>query len=172
MASVPPNPAPASGGRGMPLWGWVVIGVGVFAFVGILAAIAIPVFLNRVGPITEAKAAIDTYDSAWVNGDCDALAEATTQAMREDWGYDDCAEFVSDAKDFDEANRNYQTTLVSADYADGRVAVVTKESYTDVDGKDYLDQVTYTVVKDGDAWKIDAIDFASDDDGHGDTTDA
>lgn len=155
----------------MPSWGWLLIGVGVFGLIGILAAIAIPVALNKIGPITEAKAAIDTYDSAWVNADCHELAEATTKAMREDWGYDDCSVFVSEAKDFDEANRDYQTTVVSTDYSDGRVAVVTEESYTDVDGEDYLDRVTYTVIKDGEAWKIDAIDFASDHDGNGDVAD-
>ena len=44
--------------------------------------------------------------------------------------------------------------------ANGRLTVHTKESYTDVDGKEYMDEVTYTLIKDGDVWRIDSIRFS------------
>lgn len=160
VASAPPQPAPASGRRGMPVWGWVLLGVGAIVVVLGTVGIGIGVFVAQSVPVTAAKSAIETYDTAWVNADCDALAEATTDALREDWGYDDCETFVSDAKAFDETNRDYHTTVTSSEYAHGEVAITTTESYTDEDGTQRVDHVTYTVVKDDDVWRIDAIDFS------------
>lgn len=167
VASAAPQPAPPSGRRGMPLWGWVLVGAGALVvMLGVVGA-GVGVFIAQRAPIVAAKSAIEKYDAAWVNADCGALTEATTDALREDWGYDDCSAFVADAKDFDEANRDYHTVINSSDYARGEVAVTTTESYTDEDGKQLVDQVTYTVVKDGDVWRIDAIDFADGSDGSG-----
>ena len=156
-----PNLAPASGKRGMPLWGWLAIAGGVFAIVA-AAGVGVVLWALRMddAPVARAREAIATYDDAWVNADCAALERATTEQMREDWGYDDCAEFVKDAKNFDERSRHYTTSIRDETYAKGIVTVVTVESYTDPDGTRYSDHVTYTVVDDNGTWRIDAVHFA------------
>ena len=155
-----PNLAPASGKRGMPLWGWLAIAGGVFA---IVAAAGVGVVLWALNmhsePIAAAREAIATYDAAWVNADCAALERATTEQMREDWGYDDFDAFVKDATDFDERNRSYTTTVRDESYQAGVVTVVTVESYTDADGTRYTDRVTYTVIEDNGVWRIDVVLF-------------
>ena len=164
VVTAAPEAPPTSGKRkGMPVWGWVLLATGVFLFVGAVVAGGLLAVAEHRKPAAAAAAVLDTYDSAWVNADCDALEEATTDALRADWGYDDCTVFVADAKDFDEGSRDYQTTISSTVSANGHLTVVTKESYTDVDGKEYTDDVTYTLIKDGDAWRIDSIHFAGND---------
>ena len=160
VAGYAPQPAPAQAARkGMPLWGWVLLGAGVLVVVLGLVATGVGVYYAQHAPLDAATAAITTYDKAWREVDCGALAQATTMALREDWGYDDCSVFVADAKDFDEASRDYKTVFVSKGYAHGQVSVVTTESYTDDGGTALVDHVTYTIIKDGDAWRIDSIDF-------------
>ena len=165
VAGPPTHPAPPSAARkGMPTWGWVVLGAGVVVVLLGLAGVGYGVFRAQHVPVQAATAAIAAYDEAWLNADCDALADATTTTLRNHLGYDDCTAFESEAKDFRESERDYAITFVSKRYEHGKVSVVTEESYSDPDGGRLVDHVTYTVVKDGDTWRIDAIDF---DDGKG-----
>lgn len=168
VAGAPLQPAPASApgrapSKGMPTWGWVLLGTGVVAIVGGLVALGAAVMHAQRVPIDAAHAAVKTYDSAWRNADCDALAEATTVELRERLDYDDCDVFVADARDFDEANRNYTTEVLSSSLAHGEVEVKTSEAYIDEDGQATVSWVTYTVVEDGDGWRIDDILFADSD---------
>ncbi len=166
VATAAPTAAPASGKRkGMPVWGWVLLATSVFLIATAVVAIGVLAVVEHRKPMIAAEAVLDTYDAAWVNADCGALKESTTDALRSDWGYDDCSVFVADATDFDEGSRDYQTTISSTVIANGQLTVRTTESYTDVDGKEYTDEVTYTLIKDGDEWRIDSIHFASDGDG-------
>ena len=161
MATAAPEAPPTSVRRkGMPVWGWVLLATCVFLLAGAVVAGGLLAVAEHRKPAEAAAAVLDTYDSAWVNADCDALEEATTDQLRADWGYDDCTVFVADAKDFDEGNRDYKTTISSTSTANGRLTVHTTESYTDVDGKEYEDEVTYTLIKDGDVWRIDEIRFS------------
>jgi len=157
-----PSLGTASGKRGMPWWGWLTIGGVAFALLA-AAGVGIVVWALRMddAPVAHAREAVAIYDDAWVNADCAALERATTDAMRADWGYDECEQFVADARAFDEANRGYSTTFREATFASGVVTVETLESYTDTNGKRYTDRVTYTVVNDGGAWRIDAVHFAN-----------
>jgi hypothetical protein len=144
----------------------VVGGVAV-VLVGVTVGVVL-LLSSHQGPVSKAKAALEMYNSAWLNDDCDPLQEATTEAFRYDWGYEDCSAFEDDATDFDQVNRDYRTTVDDTSFVSGHVVVTTTESYTDVDGSDFVDHVTYTVVNDGDAWRIDMIDFAGDDEGETD----
>ena len=160
VAGHPAQPAPPSALRkGMPTWGWVVLGATLVVVLVGLAGVGYGVVRAQHAPLEAAQAAIAAYDEAWVNADCDALGDATTSNLRESLGYDDCAVFMAEANGFHEAERDYAIAFVSKDYAHGKVSVVTKESYTDPDGGRLVDRVTYTVIKDGDTWRIDAIDF-------------
>jgi hypothetical protein len=167
VASPPTQPAPASAlpksRKGMPAWGWVLLASGVVVIVGGLAALGAAVMHAQKVPIVAAHAAIETYDSAWVEADCVALAEATTVALRKDLGYDDCDKFVADANDFDEANRNYTTKILSSSLTHGEVKVKTSEAYITEDGTPTVSWVTYTLVKDREAWRIDQIAYAESD---------
>ena len=162
------NPAPASGPqRKAGAWLWIVVGGVAVVLVGVTVGVVL-LLSSHAGPVKEAKAALETYNSAWLNVDCDALQEATTEDFRYDWGYEDCSAFEDAATDFDQANRDYRTTVDDTAFVSGHVVVTTTERYTDVDGTALVDEVTYTVVNDGDAWRIDAIDFAGDDEGETD----
>lgn len=173
VAGVPALPTPASGPRKrFPAWGWVLIAAGVVIIIGGLVAAGFGVYNSQQTKIAEAKEAIETYDAAWRDADCDTLAEATTYAMRVDWGYDDCDAFVADAKAFDESSRTYTTKVRSAKLSFGDVIVKTTESYIDEDGTPFVDWVTYTIVKDGDVWRIDQIEFADSDSDSAGTQDA
>ena len=166
VATAAPEAPPTSGKRkGMPVWGWVLLATGVFVVALAVVGMGLLAVVEHRKPAAAAAAVLDTYDAAWVNADCDALKEATTDQLRADWGYDDCTVFVADAKDFDEGNRDYRTTISSTVSANGHLTVLTNESYVDVDGKKYADEVTYTLIKDGDEWRIDSIHFAGNGDG-------
>jgi len=139
------------------------IAVGATALVLVLATAAFAVFYSaRTAPIREARQAVGTYNEAWLTIDCDLLEEATTVEFRSDWGYYECTDFEAEANDFDQANREYSVHIVDSTYASGTVVVHTEESYFDEDFEYLYDEVTYTLVKDVGAWRIDAIDFASD----------
>jgi hypothetical protein len=157
-------PAPASGpAKKAGRWLWLTIG-GVAA---VLAALTVVVIVGLSGShdddVEFAKGAVKKYDSAWYNVDCDALIAATTAAFREGWGYDDCSVFEEDASDFNEAVRDYKTTVNTATFESGHVTIATTESYIEDGGDVVSDHVTYTVVHEGDVWRIDDIEFADDD---------
>ncbi|MGC4174742.1 DUF2510 domain-containing protein [Demequina sp.] len=157
------QPAPASGPR--PKAGkWVWITVAITAAVLVVATAGVAVFFSaRVAPVREARAAVELYDDAWANVDCEALNEATTANFRSDWGFTDCADFEAEARDFNQSEREFYLYIVDATYESGHVIVRTEESYYDEDGDYQYDDVTYTLVKDTGAWRINIIDFASDD---------
>ena len=162
------DPAPALGPqRKAGAWLWLVVGGVAVVLVGVTVGVVL-LLSSHQGPVNKAKAALEMYNSAWLNVDCDALQESTTEAFRYDWGYEDCSAFEDDATDFDQVNRDYRTTVDDTSFVSGHVVVTTTESYTDMDGSDFVDHVTYTVVNDGDAWRIDMIDFAGDDEGETD----
>ena len=152
-------PAHPTRRKGAPAWVWIVSGLAVLS-ISLVAIVVAVVVATRTPPFKEAEAALHTYDLAWLNTDCALLKEATTQTLRDDWGYDDCTEFVRDAKEFREADKNYRVTINSSTFDDGAVIVKTTENYDD--NGPVEDHVTYTVIQEGDAWRIDSIDFEDD----------
>lgn len=156
-------PAPASGhSKGTGAWVWVLVGGLAVALVALTGGVVL-LLSNHAGPVREAKAALDTYNSAWINVDCDALVAATTSAFREDWGYASCGEFEDEANAFDQAARDFTMSIAGATFDSGEVTVRTVETYTGPSGDHYEDHVVYSVVKDGDAWRIDLISYEDDD---------
>lgn len=157
-------PAPASGPR--PAAGrWVWVSAGVAALVLVVGTVAFAVLYSaRMAPIREAREAVATYNDAWLTIDCDLLADATTIEFRSDWGFDECADFEAEANDFDQVNREYSVDIVDSTLESGCIIVHTEESYYDEDSEYFYDEVTYTLVRDVGAWRIDEIDFASDKD--------
>ena len=157
--------APASGPR-KSAGRWVWIAAGATALVLILSTAAFAVLYSaRMAPIREAREAVGTYNEAWLMVDCDLLKDATTIEFRSDWGFDECADFEAEANDFDQENREYSVHIVDSAVGSGCVVVHTEESYYDEDSEYLYDEVTYTLVRDVGAWRIDAIEFASEDDG-------
>lgn len=160
FASVAPQPAPASAPRkGMRWWGWTLLATGVLALVAAGVGTVVWALGLHAESIAQAKDAVRTYDLAWRDVDCELLAEATTADLREFWGYDDCATFESDAESFDERSRGYTTTFGDATFKADVVTIVTTERYSGDDGATYTDRVTYTVVEEDGAWRIDTIDY-------------
>ena len=132
-----------------------------------MPASAIGVSARSTLPIDAAQAAIAAYDEAWLNADCDALADATTATLRNHLGYDDCAAFIAEAKDFREAERDYAIAFVSKRLRARQGFGGHRGVLLGPGRRRLVDHVTYTVVKDGDTWRIDAIDFGDDDGGNG-----
>ena len=147
--------------KGAPLWVWIVTGTAVVA-ISVIAIVVAVVAATGSRPLNEAEAVLHTYDSAWLNADCGLLEAATTEAFRADWGYEECRDFQAEAQEFGQADRDYHTTINSRVLEDGIVTIKTTESYDDE--VPIVDHATYTIVKDGDVWRIDAIDFEGDGD--------
>jgi hypothetical protein len=155
---------------------WLVLGV-VLLGVVIAAAVLIPLlFLNMAtsggngssaGSADEqaAIAAVELYDEAWQQADCEAFATSTTEQFQADSGFADCAAFVTEAELFDENFDEYVIAIDDVVVADGEITVTTTESYVVVvDAEGNPTDPTpgeivyfYTLVPDGDGWAIDGV---------------
>ncbi len=158
---------------------WVVLGV-VLLGVVIAVAVLIPLLflsLPRGGgaePVTPqggdqvaAVAAVEQYDAAWREVDCDAFIESTTQGFRDLQRLSDCAAFEESARVFADSTEDYSIRVTSVEVEDGGIEVETVESYLSYiddsgelveDPVSYEDEWTYHVVEDGGRWAIDATD--------------
>lgn len=165
---------------------WVVVGVVLLGIV-IAAAVLIPLLIlgattsssggsappsvEEVSPGSAEESAavdaVDLYDEAWQNGDCDLLAEATTDSFLAASGWEECATFESQAQTFMGAVDEYEVTVTAILGGDTSIDVTTSETYVslfDEDGntldspQPYEEVYTYTVVADEDGtWAIDEI---------------
>jgi len=168
---------------------WVVVGI---VLVGIVAALAILIPLLFLGlatgggtsgsPSTPAPAvpspaapasddeaaaiaAVELYDEAYQNGDCDAYFASTTERFRREIELTDCEEFTLAAMEFDAALDDYVVTVTSVEPQGAAYSVFATETYTssyDEDGtftvepQRYEDRYEYVVVPVGAEWAIDA----------------
>lgn len=155
---------------------WVVLGVVMLGIV-IAAAIVIPlIFLSLTsgsqsgvdasGADQEAAvAAVELYDDAWQNVDCDAYVASTTEAFRES-SLPDCESFTAEASAFAAGVSDYALEIVEIEVDGDTIVISTNETYdslVDEDGAP-LDEPTaeeipyeYTLVTVGGEWVIDAI---------------
>ena len=171
-----PPPAPAKS----RLWiVWVVLGVVVLAIV-ILAATLVPRLiagLGAAGPLgggtatdpdqRAAVAAVELYDDAWQDADCEAYVASTTESFRTQSGLTDCSAFETEAETFTDAVEDYEIDVTDVRRDGEAIVVTTTETYTalvDEDGapldeptEDSIDWV-YTVVAEGDDWLIDGME--------------
>lgn len=157
---------------------WVVLGVVMLGIV-IAAAIVIPLlFLNLAsgggggtdpqGADQEAAvAAVQLYDDAWQNSDCDAYEGSTTEDFRVSSQLDDCESFTSAATEFSASVENYVVNVTDIEAEGDSIVVSTTETYDalfDDEGapldEPESEQVEYeyTVIQvDGD-WVIDFLE--------------
>ncbi|KQP68187.1 hypothetical protein ASF40_18590 [Microbacterium sp. Leaf288] len=159
---------------------WVVIGAVVLvALIG--AAVAIPLLTlaaSRVGGLAgedtpvdadqkAAVAAVELYDDAWQDADCQAFMASTTEAFRAQAGLADCSAFETEAEGFGLAVEDYEVDLTGVRRSDEAIVVSTTETYSRLVGEDGnpLDEPVdesidweYTVVADGDDWVIDSLE--------------
>ena len=172
--------APAGGGftaatepRKSKLWiVWVVLGVVLLGIV-IAAAVVIPLlFLSATSSSTQAGgaqsdderaavAAVELYDDAWQDADCDALTEATTEDFRVENGFSDCATFEEQAVAFSEGLDEYDVEVTDVETLGDEILVTTNESYTEPgEGGEATPGSAvyeYTLVESGGAWMIDSV---------------
>lgn len=175
----PPYPggAPAGGAftaatepRRSKLWiVWVVLGV-VLLGVVIAAAVLIPLLILSASTSggsaqsddeRSAVAAVELFDEAYQQGDCDALAEATTEEFRAANGFDDCAAFQEQAAAFNAALQEYEIEVTDVETVADVIVVTTTESYAEI-GEDAEPTpgsavYEYTVVDSGGAWLVDDV---------------
>ncbi|KAA9151652.1 DUF2510 domain-containing protein [Microbacterium lushaniae] len=180
---MPPQPGPPAPDQPKPkskLWIlWVVLG-GVVLLLIVLALILVPIIIGMFTSSPAATAgspeetaaveAVELYDDAWGDADCDAYERSTTEAYRESIGVADCETFAVDAESFGLSTDDYELEVTDITVvSDELIEVVTLETYDslyDQDGQP-LDQpepvqdtLRYEVVLDGDRWAIDALDYA------------
>lgn len=159
---------------------WVVLGVVLLGIV-IAAAIVIPLlFLSLAGGSGSqgatdpqgaeqeaAVAAVELYDDAWQNADCEAYEQSTTEDFRAASQLQDCEAFTSTATEFSASVQDYVVTVTDIETEGDSIIVSTTESYNALfdEGGAPLDEPTpdeveydYTVIQvDGD-WVIDYLE--------------
>jgi hypothetical protein len=148
---------------------WVVLGVVLLGIV-IAAAVIIPLLIlsGSAGGGTAqtdderaAVAAVQLFDDAYQEGDCDALAEATTEQFRADSGFTDCAAFQDQAAAFNAALQEYEIEVTDVETIQDEIVVTTTETYSEI-GEDAEPTpgsavYEYTVIESGGAWLIDGV---------------
>ena len=117
---------------------WVVVGVVLLGIVA-LAAVFIPLALGMLqgggaasGESVDERAAIETvqtYDSAWRDGDCDAYVASTTEYFRDYLGIADCETFQVSAAEFAATTSGYELTVTDIETGDGEIVLQTRETY-------------------------------------------
>jgi len=157
---------------------WLVLGI---VLLGIVVALAVLIPLLLLGNAAgggsgsaaetadekAAVAAVEQYDDAWQNGDCDAFEASTTEQFRAEAAFADCAAFQSEAAAFEASFDDYTVRIDDVVTQDGAILVTTTESYTaliDAEGNptDPTEGATvyhYTIVPVGDGWAIDQLEY-------------
>lgn len=164
--------------RSSKLWIlWLVLGLVLLGIV-IAAAVLIPVLLMNAatsgaggGAGSEderaAVAAVELYDEAWQDADCDAFEASTTDEFRASSGIGDCDSFVTEAELFDDSVEEYEVRIDDVASEQGAITVTTTETYLTVlddtgaplETPEPMSVVyTYTVVTVDGEWAIDAIE--------------
>lgn len=145
---------------------WLVLGVVLLGFV-IAAAVIVPILIAAVSGGAEEQAAVravELYDEAWREGDCEKYLEATTETFRSANGIPDCETFEGAAEGFAGSVQNYEVTIGDVDREEGRVVVETTETYDslfDAEGQELetplpvSEEWVYTVLPVDGAWVID-----------------
>jgi hypothetical protein len=165
--------APRSGSK---LWIlWLVLGVVLLGIV-ITAVVLIPILLMGAATSSAsgdsdderaAVAAVELYDDAWQDADCDAYESATTEDFRETFGITDCDTFVSEAEYFDESSDAYEMRIDDVETSGDTITVSTTETFLALldDAGDPLDEpehgsveYTYSLVAVDGGWAIESID--------------
>ncbi|WP_194396186.1 DUF2510 domain-containing protein [Microbacterium atlanticum] len=148
---------------------WVVLGV---VLLGIVIAVAVLIPLLMLSASTmgsaaqsdderSAVAAVELFDAAYQQGDCDVLAEATTEQFRAANGFDDCAAFQDQAAAFNAALDEYNVEVTDVETVQDEILVTTTETFSEI-GEDAAATpgsavYEYTVVRSGGAWLVDDV---------------
>lgn len=166
----------ATGPRTSKAWIiWLVAGIVLLGLV-VGAAILIPILVlgfasgGSAGGGSDderaAVAAVELFDNAWQDADCDAFRTSTTEQFRTDSGFGDCASFEAEAALFDESFDDYEIVVDDVTTRDEEITVTTTESYTlllDENGQPVdtpqpgSTVYRYTLVPIAGGWAIDSI---------------
>ncbi|HWI31888.1 MAG TPA: DUF2510 domain-containing protein [Microbacterium sp.] len=163
-AAVLPPAAPARRGWVLP----VILG-GAFLVLVILGIIFIPMLVQTFtagrysADENAAIEAVEAYDEAWQDGDCDALQAVTTEDLRTAVGVPDCAAFEEAAAGFQDATDDYELKVTDVTTDAGVITVRTDETYTSyldeennpVPGFDAISEIEYTLIQVDGSWVID-----------------
>lgn len=159
---------------------WVVLGVVMLGIV-VAAAVVIPlIFLNLAGggmggpgavqpsgaDEEAAVAAVELYDDAWQNADCEAFVASTTEEFRQESQLVECEAFNERAAEFSASVTDYDVTLTAIETVDDTIVITTTESYNalfdesgepvDPPSEEEIDY-EYTIVRENGEWVIDVL---------------
>ncbi len=141
------------------VWPWLV-GAGVVILLLIVGVIvAVTMFAKNVmdGPLQ----AVEDYDQAWQNVDCDLMQGATTAAFQERNGFADCATFEATAQPFADSLGTYTVDVNSTSIENNTAVIEAEETWTDKDGGVTVYTYKYTLNKVGDTWLIESVEDIS-----------
>lgn len=167
--AMPSGAAEGAPKRPFPLWiVFVVLGL---LLAGLVAAAAI--FLPRLFSTLEAGgehqaaavAAVERYDQAWTDADCDAYFATTTASYRQAMGMTDCRAFETTMSEFRDSTEGYTLTVTAVRDDGDAVMVETTETYRNLldDGSgatptDETVHYRYTVISGESGWAIDGVE--------------
>lgn len=163
----------ATAPRSSKLWiVWVVVGVVLLGLV-IAAAVLIPFAIlsstadggAQSSDEKAAVAAVQLYDRAWQDADCDAFEQATSEDFRVGYEFGDCAEFEDSADSFNADYTDYDVRVTDVVTEGDEIVVTTHETYTmhvdengeAIDATPAYTDYDYTVIESGGAWVIDDV---------------
>lgn len=147
--ALPPS-APA---KKRKVWPWIVgIGGGLLILIiGGIVAIVMLVLKATEGP----REAVEALEDSLVAGDCQAFTEMTTTSFREMAGFGDCVVFESIVASYEP---NESMRIHSTDIQGSTATVVATEVWA---GDSATYEVTYSLIKGDDGWKVDDISYVS-----------
>ncbi len=131
--------------------GGVVLGVLLLAGAG-TAAFLLLTPASGPGPAE----AVEAYDRAYAEVDCELFASVTTDAYREALA-PTCADFEAEAQAFVDNFTEYDVAIGSTEIDGATATVTTTESWV-LDGQENSAEYVYTLVADRGVWRIDDLD--------------
>lgn len=144
-------------GRGLSIAGIVV------GSVPLVAAIAIPIFLNaRLADERGPRHAMEDMESALVDGDCYAFQAVTTARLREQFAITECGDFDALVAAFDAAGGGPGVLPIIDVESDGHTATVTTVERVDgvAGGQPVTERLEYVIVERDGRWLVDSVALA------------
>lgn len=136
---------------------WIVLAA-VVGGVLLLGGAAVAVVLLLVGGQSGPGSTVLAFDRAWEQRSCELLESTVTEDYLTET-FTDCQGFVDSVDEFlSRIPGEYRVEIVSSAVTGETATVVAEESYVE-EGQDSTDFVTYSLVRDGGRWLIDAIEY-------------
>jgi hypothetical protein len=134
---------------------WVIGGI-VLAVLGLAAAGTAAFVLLTPSAAAGPASAVLGYDQAYAEVDCELFVAVTTDTYREALA-PTCDDFETEAQAFVDSFSDYVVIIETTDIDGATATISTTESWV-LEGQENTAEYLYTLVNEGGAWKIDALE--------------